>query len=47
MEEYQPLQKKKGATNVRKMEGVLNRRFPKEEGEMTTEEMLEYEAFTS
>ncbi len=45
MEEYVPIQKKKGATNDRKEELVLDQRFPRAEGEMTAEETLDYEAF--
>jgi hypothetical protein len=44
MGEYLPIQKKKGVTNNRKKERVLDQRFPIAEGEMTTEETLEYEA---
>ena len=47
MKEYLPIQDTKGATNNRKAEGVLNRRFPRQGGEMTNEETLEYETFKS
>ena len=47
MKEYVPIQKKKGVTNNRRAEEVLNRRFPRQGGEMTNEETLEYETFKS
>jgi hypothetical protein len=45
--EYYPIQKKKGVTNARKQEAILNRKFPPADGQMTEAERLDYKAFKS
>jgi hypothetical protein len=47
LEEYIPIQKKKGVTNARKQEAILNRKFPPADGQMTGAEKLDYNDFKS